>query len=92
MEASFACEGLLGSASDARKTRRHLPSILFRGGPLNPFHRKNRLAGDERRKCKYSDFRFLAPPAFTVCLETIGLMGFAAGYRSATVPDFHRIP
>jgi len=76
----------------ARKTRRHLPSILFRGGPLNPFHRKNRLAGDERRKCKYSDFRFLAPPAFTVCLETIGLMGFAAGYRSATVPDFHRIP
>lgn len=34
----------------------------------------------------------IAPPAFTVCFETIGLMGLATGYRSATAPDSHRIP
>ena len=74
------------------KKRRHLPPIPFRGGPLNPFHRASRLAGDEQRKRKYSDFRLSLLPPSPFVLETIGLMGFATGHRSATVPDFHRIP
>jgi hypothetical protein len=61
---SLRCVRFLTKRGPRGKIRRHLPSILFRGGPLNPFHRTNRLAGDELRKCKYSDFRFsLLPPS-----------------------------
>ena len=55
--------------------RCHLSSALFRGGPRNPFPRENRLAGDERRRCKYSDFRFSLLPPSPFSFETIGLYG-----------------
>ncbi len=95
MDVSFMClfSGcVLGTKRGRRgKTGSHLSPVLFRGGPRTRFAGKpgGRVTSNGRQVFGLPVF---APPAFTVYVETIGLVGFTTGYRSATAPEFHRIP